>query len=32
MNYYWQQDKKIKLRNAFDNNISTDIKVSKAQT
>ena len=30
MNYYWQQDKK-KLRNAFNNNMSTDIKLSKAQ-
>ena len=32
MNYYWQQDKKIKLWDAFDNNMSTDIKVSKART
>ena len=30
MNYYWQQDK-IKLRNAFNNNMSTDLKLSKAQ-
>ena len=29
MNYYWQQDKKPKLRNAFENNMSTDIKLSK---
>ena len=31
MNYYWQQDKKKKLRNAFNNNMSTDLKLSKAQ-
>ena len=31
MNYYWQQDKKPKLRNAFENNMSTDIKLSKTQ-
>ena len=31
MNCYWQQDKKTKLRNAFNNNISTDLKLSKAQ-
>ena len=31
INYYWQQDKKAKLRNAFNNNISTDLKLSKAQ-
>ena len=31
MNYYWQQDKKTKLRNAFNNNMSTDLKLSKAQ-
>ena len=30
MNYYWQQDKK-ELRNACDNNMSTDLKLSKAQ-
>ena len=30
MNYYWQQDKN-KTRNAFNNNISTDLKLSKAQ-
>ena len=30
MNCYWQQDKK-KLRNAFNNNMWTDIKLSKAQ-
>ena len=30
MNCYWQQDKK-KLRNAFNNNISTDLKLSRAQ-
>ena len=29
VNYYWRQDKK-KLRNAFNNNILTDIKLSKA--
>ena len=27
MNYYWQQDKKTKLRNAFNNNMSADIKI-----
>ena len=31
MNYYWQQYKKNKLRNAFNNNTSADIKFSKAQ-
>ena len=31
MNYYWQQDKKTKLRNALNNNVSTDKKLSKAQ-
>ena len=31
MNYYWQQDKKTKLTNTFENNVSTDIKLSKAQ-
>ena len=31
MNYHWQQDKKTKLRNAFNNNISTDLKLSEAQ-
>ena len=30
MNYYLQQDKK-KIRNAFNNNTSTNIKLSKAQ-
>ena len=30
MNYYWRQDKK-KVRNAFNNNMSTDLKFSKAQ-
>ena len=30
INYYWKQDKK-KLRNAFNNNISTDLKLSKGQ-
>ena len=30
MNYYWQQDKKIKLRNAFNNNMTTDLILSKA--
>ena len=30
MNYCWQQDKK-KLRNAFNNNTPTDLKLSKAQ-
>ena len=28
MNYYWQQDK---AKNTFNNNMSTDIKLSKAQ-
>ena len=27
MNYYRQQDKKTKLRNAFNNNMSADIKI-----
>ena len=31
MNYCWQQDKKKKLRNTFSDNISTDLKLSKAQ-
>ena len=31
INYYVQQDKKKKKRNAFNNNRSTDIKLSKAQ-
>ena len=31
MNYYWKQEKKAKLRNAFNNNMSTDLKLSKAQ-
>ena len=31
MNYYWRQDKKTKLRNALNNNTSTDIKLYKAQ-
>ena len=31
MNYYWQQDKKTKLKNAFNSNMSTDLKLSKAQ-
>ena len=31
MNYYSQQDKKTELRNAFGNNMSTDIKFSKTQ-
>ena len=30
MNYYWQQDKK-RLRKAFNNYVSSDIKLSKAQ-
>ena len=30
MNYYWRQDKK-KGRKAFNNNMSTDLKFSKAQ-
>ena len=29
MNYYWQQDKKTKLRNAFNNNMSANIKILK---
>ena len=29
MNYYRQQDKKTKLRNAFNNNMSADIKILK---
>ena len=31
MNYYWQQDKKTKLRNPFNNNLPIDLKLSKAQ-
>ena len=31
MNYYWQQEQKTKLRNAFNNNMSNDLKLSKAQ-
>ena len=31
MNYYSQQDEKKKIRNAFNNNTSTNIKLSKAQ-
>ena len=31
MNCYWQRDKKTKLRNAFDNNMSTGLKLSKGQ-
>ena len=30
MNYYWQQYKK-KFRNTFDNKMSTDLNLSKAQ-
>ena len=28
---HWQQDKKTKLRNAFENNMAADIKPSKTQ-
>ena len=31
MNYFLQQDKKNEIRNAFSKNMSTDIKLSKAQ-
>ena len=31
MNCYRQQDKKTKLRNAFNNNMSTELKLSRAQ-
>ena len=31
MNYYCQQDKKTKLRNTFNKNMSTDTKLSKTQ-
>ena len=31
MNYCWQQDKKTKLRSAFNNNMSTALKLSEAQ-
>ena len=31
MNCYWQQHKKTKLINAFNNNISTHLKLSRAQ-
>ena len=30
-NCYWKQDKKAKLRNAFNNKMSTDLKLSKVQ-
>ena len=32
MSYCWQQDKNKKLRNAFNSNISTDLKLFKTQT
>ena len=31
MNYYWRQDKKTKLSNAFNNNMSFDVKPSRVQ-
>ena len=31
MNYFYEQDKQTKIRNAFANNMSTDIKLSKTQ-
>ena len=32
MNYYWHKARqKVRLRNVFDNNVSIDLKVSKAQ-
>ena len=31
MNYYWQQDKKTKLKKSFNDNMSTDLKLSNAQ-
>ena len=31
MNYYWQRIQKVKPRNAFENNLSTDINLSRAQ-
>ena len=31
LKYYWQQDKTTKLRNAFNNLMSTDLTLSKAQ-
>ena len=31
INCYWQKDKKAKPRNVFNNNMSTDLKLSKAQ-
>ena len=31
MNYYSQQDKKTKIRNVFNNNMLTDLKLSQAQ-
>ena len=31
INCYWQKDKKTKPRNVFNNNMSTDLKLSKAQ-
>ena len=31
MNYYSQQDKKTKIRNVFNNSMSTDLKLSTAQ-
>ena len=30
MNFYWHQDKKTNLRNAFNNNALTHLKLSKA--
>ena len=31
MNYHWQKDKKTKIRNALNSNMSTNLKLSKAQ-
>ena len=31
MHCYWQQDTKTKLRNAFNNNMSTGLRISRAQ-
>ena len=31
MNYFWQYEKPTKMRNAYINNLSTNIKLSKTQ-
>ena len=32
LNCYWQKDQKKKIRNEFNNNMSTNLKLSKAQS